>query len=1019
MARYQTHQVDIPLTMGMSQEYDNKTPPARLTDLENLEYDKRNRLVKRAGTALYTLNGPSGSALSGTTRRLDEYEDRPVYVTRNRIYDLSQDIGRCSDRGPFPHFGYPVKTAVARDADSNHVASATVKSGNYIVHCWIAAASTSSTTIIGELWAAVYTADGTQLFRSRLATNAQKPRLVERASNASVILWWADGAGAPYTLKYALLTTSSTPTAWGAATAFTGAIITANCHFDVSHIPGTGIGFVTYYDGAQVVLKRVDAAIATTNTVNIIENGDSGIGVETDGTNVAVGWSNATPLTRGAIYGAAALAGVVAPLTLQAHESWSIGWTKADSTTWDWVLGQENNYTASGIAFAIERMQLGQLTNAGVSTAGQALYWLAPASRPWRSTLGDLYIVGHYGDELQLEAALYVVALPVGSPPAYWAKMHAVLLTGGLASIRFLAPARAARMALNGPHIDSSGYLYFAWPELFRIRNTGIVQRGSFSFHNAGTSSWVFAGNLDAVDADVNTTTLENVLYYSGGVVTQYDGDVAAEVGYAWTPARSGVATAGVGNTWSYCFTYAWYDKQGKLHESAPSAPVTLTNVGTVTFELQTLTLTNKNDPVLVGSQKVAIRAYRTTTGGSSFRYLGEVANSVVLPTVTMSNAIAGVADSAIAAQPVVYTDMRLLPFGWPIAAKDVCTWDNRVVAASGERAIMSTRAAQASAPCWVDHASHVIETHDGESLVAVEAIDDTLVLFQDNAVYAVQGTGPAQFGSPVLPEPRRLDGHPGCIAPASVLSTPGGIGYQSDRGLELLPRGFGTAPWFGEPVRDVTDVYNVVRGACRNPVDGRAIWLCFDESNLDTRFVVWDWAKGTWHTYANNDLDENEMVPSGPIWSAASAFDGLVVAQPTPVLYVPVTTGLELGGHFSGMLQTNHIPISGFYSGAALLSSIRLKGHFMASNVRVILSLAYDGGTYTETKIWDLTGSVGTELQLDYSPARHRMNSIRLLVQDSSYNGVTANAGVAWNSITLVVAEKRLPNPLTATFRG
>lgn len=1009
MPKYQKHQLDIPLVKGLEQDADPKSPPVRLTTVENLEYTKRNRLEKRRRLSFQQLIDFDNNDITGTTRNLSEIDGRVVYQSRERIYELSQDVGAATDNGPVPMFGFPRKTVVARDGCFTHAAYAACASANYLVYAWVVETDTG-TDKQGELWVSVRTKDGVQVLRQMVATHAHKPRLFEQITDSQVVLWWVDGTGAPYSLKYVTVDTFS-GVAVSAATTFVAAGISFERRYDACVGAGGGL-WVAYWNGTNTLLKQLSAIFTVTNTVTIAESAADGIGIYFDGNNVVIGWSNTTgaDTTRAAIYDGTTTATVSAPQEITNTRSYLIGWTHIDTTFYG-ILGQDQALT--GLSDT-NRTYTVHLTTAGVAGTDQILWHTLPASRPWVIN-GKIYAaLLHTGSTL--EFGLYIALLAYGAPPPDWFKIQAVLLTGGQADWSRTLNHDFFHVLNDCQLVDELGYL-FAWGEIFRYTNLGVSASSpglNWALGLAGISSWFFD---KFADSDFQTVALEGALYSSGGVVTQYDGNTAAEVGYAWSPNRALLTKTAGANTWNYAFTYTWLDNLGRWHESSPSQPFQVTSATTpVDIDIQTLTLTNKTDPVVLDTQKIGIRIYRTLNNGTTYRFLAEIENDVALGEVSYQD---GATDASIAAQPTLYTDMRVLPHGPPRAASAVCAWDNRIAAAAGERVHLTTLSDTTSAPTFIDHASHWIETHDGLDVVGVASMDDSLVLLKETDIFALQGTGPGPAGDPVLPAPRIISGMNGCVSPLSVVSTVAGIAYQSARGLELLPRGAGAGGWFGEPVQDITGTYPLCQGVMLSEAESRVVWSFTTDTGGTGSLLIWDYGNNAWSTTVL--MSETESPPAAlirPIWS--EAYGGLVAALSAPQLYVSVDTAGDDGVHVVSTLETNNIRIGQFYSGHGRAAGVRLLGELAGTTTRIVLRVAYDDGEYTDGQQWNFSGNVGDTIMIDFTPAVAKVNSLRLLITDTDYNQAgDPSAGMIWNAITLVVAEHTAPKPLAEAFRG
>ena len=89
----------------------------------------------------------------------------------------------------------------------------------------------------------------------------------------------------------------------------------------------------------------------------------------------------------------------------------------------------------------------------------------------------------------------------------------------------------------------------------------------------------------------------------------------------------------------------------------------------------------------------------------------------------------------------------------------------------------------------------------------------DNWVAFTAEGIYLISGDGPDVAGEGAFSPAQRLPYALGCIDWRSVLVCEQGVFFQSARGLELLPRGFGP-PVVMDQVEDVLETYPVITSA-------------------------------------------------------------------------------------------------------------------------------------------------------------------------------------------------------------
>ena len=128
-----------------------------------------------------------------------------------------------------------------------------------------------------------------------------------------------------------------------------------------------------------------------------------------------------------------------------------------------------------------------------------------------------------------------------------------------------------------------------------------------------------YTSDFSAVNNFFDATLGDN-LHVAGGLLKMYDGEKFVEHGFLEIPKApvlysettlGGVLQAG---TYYYVVVYAWKDRFGQIHRSAPSSPLTYTVSGDnkkPTITVFTAAFTNK--------ENVEIEVYRTEKNGSTF----------------------------------------------------------------------------------------------------------------------------------------------------------------------------------------------------------------------------------------------------------------------------------------------------------------------------------------------------------------------------------------------------------------
>jgi hypothetical protein len=301
----------------------------------------------------------------------------------------------------------------------------------------------------------------------------------------------------------------------------------------------------------------------------------------------------------------------------------------------------------------------------------------------------------------------------------------------------------------------------------------------------------------------------------------------ASEIGFAHAPTilsavESHASSALTAGTRSYKCVYEWIDLYGRRHQSAPSAPISVTVSGstsTVTLSVTSLDISQRQARNTM--QFVQLRVYRTVAGGTEYHEL-----VLTMPTNDAPGSPTGIltyidaeTDASDATEGFVYTDGGVLGNDLAPSARFMCKteervwfgglWDSTIIQCS--KVIVPGEPIQCT-----DDASHQMQLPG--PCTGLAYMDGNVVAFTADAIYLVTGDGPNDQGIGSFPAPRALTRSLGCCDYRSIVETNVGVMFQSNLGFSVVPRGFGPVQYVGAGVQDemleVNDVSPVVLGA-------------------------------------------------------------------------------------------------------------------------------------------------------------------------------------------------------------
>ena len=323
-------------------------------------------------------------------------------------------------------------------------------------------------------------------------------------------------------------------------------------------------------------------------------------------------------------------------------------------------------------------------------------------------------------------------------------------------------------------------------------------------------------GNLVTFDMsrqNVETEELAQTLTVSGGFVWMYDTVQPVELGFHMWPdeivATQSNSTGTLSNQqYYYQVTYEWTDGQGNIHRSAPSIPVGVNLTApndTITLNIPTLRFTAKDSV-----NQVRIVIYRWSQAQQIYYQVTSIASPLLNnSSVDSVQYIDTQADSSIIGNNIIYTTGGVVENIAPPATSAITTYTNRLFIVSDEdrNTIWYSKQVLASTPVEFSDffTIYVAPTStaqgDPSQITTIAAMDDKLIIFKRNTIYYVTGNGPDITGANNdFSDPVFITSTVGCTNPNSIVYTPQGIFFQSNKGIWLLNRNL-TTEYIGAPV--------------------------------------------------------------------------------------------------------------------------------------------------------------------------------------------------------------------------
>jgi len=476
---------------------------------------------------------------------------------------------------------------------------------------------------------------------------------------------------------------------------------------------------------------------------------------------------------------------------------------------------------------------------------------------------------------------------------------------------------------------------------LFSTQVKSIIFQSETGSATPSTSTFGIGRNTINFEPTINyqDSGLGQNLYITGGILKNYDGATVTEDNFFLFPegltSGANASTGGFmsNGTYQYIAVYSWFDNRGQLHRSATSIPLTVVTSAGGTTQTQevvipTLRLTQKNN--------VMIELYRTENLGSVFYLLQSYAaptfNNKTVDSVTY---IDGASDASLLDNPVLYTTGGVLDNDPAPNASIIVNWKNRIVLAGLEdqEQFAYSKIYTPGQPAQFSDFLRSNISNQGGPITALGVLDDKLIIFKQSLIFLFTGNGPNNTGEQNdFGEPEIISSDAGCSDPASVVITPVGIMFKSNKGIYLLDRGL-TARYIGAPV----EAYNSyqITGATNVSNNNQVRFLTNDNYCL-----VYDTFFEKWSVFDNHGGKDAEILNNSYVYLRNN--ENLVFKEDDSFL--------DNGEPISLQIDTGWLSFAGVQGFQRVYKLLGLGEFFSIHNLAISTAFNYQN-LYTETK--------------------------------------------------------------------
>lgn len=517
------------------------------------------------------------------------------------------------------------------------------------------------------------------------------------------------------------------------------------------------------------------------------------------------------------------------------------------------------------------------------------------------------------------------------------------------------------------------------------------------------------------------TSEIGGALHLNGGYLSMYDGITPVEHNFHLYPDNVEVTTTGSGGavaaqTYFYQFTYEWADNNGNVFRSAPSIPVSIvvgSSTSTNTLNVPTLRLTAKT------INPVKIVGYRWSTAQQTYYQF----TSLTLPTlnnkgvdsVTITDTSS---DATILGNNIIYTNGSVVEdIGGP-AFKAITTFDTRLWGIDSEdpNLLWFSKQVIENTPVELSDLFTVFVSPNAGAqgptgpMKCLAPMDNALIIFKKNALYYINGSGPDNTGANnQYSQATFITGIVGCSNQKSIIMTPHGLMFQSDKGIWILKRDLST-DYIGKDVQAYND-FEVV-AALAIPDSNQVRFTLNNGITLMYDYIVGQWATfegipgissvlyQELHTYINTNGQVFQETP------------GVYVDGSRPVVMSFTTGWINLAG-VQGYQRAYWVTLLGtYYSPHRLTVGVAYDYDSSISQLATILPDNYSGvwGSGTSWGSISFWGGPSSREQWQVGFDRQQCQTFQLTLNEyyDPQFGIPAGAGLTLSGMAIVSGLKK-----------
>lgn len=523
-------------------------------------------------------------------------------------------------------------------------------------------------------------------------------------------------------------------------------------------------------------------------------------------------------------------------------------------------------------------------------------------------------------------------------------------------------------------------------------------------------------------DNFVNTTQ-ENTLLIVGGILQGYDGVSTTELGFHLYPESIVAAISGAGSlstgTYQYVVEFEWTDNYGQIYRSAPSIPVSIQVSSGQGVQLSgpTLRLTSK-------TTSISIVIYRTAANGTTFNQITSTISPLLNSTSTDSWVFTDIlSDVSAQSNAAVYTTGNILANIAPPANSIISTFGDRVFLSGMSdpllmwysQSVVDNSNQNTIPPQFCAELTFSLDPRGG-AITGLGLLNQILIIFKTSNIFSLQGNGPdatgnnSDYGDATL-----ITSDVGCINGSSIVITPSGLMFQSNKGIYLLDQSL-SLTYIGSPV----ELYNTytITSAVLNATSNQVIFTTKQGLALVYDYYQQQWSTWTNHYAVDSTIYNNNFCYLTPFGQVFQQNTSLFTDNGNPIYMNFTTPNLSFAG-LQGFQRVYKMFILGTYKGPHTLN-VQVAYDFNDSYTQfVTVQPSANVSTWGSDAFWGTSSFWGgnyTLYEFRIDMQQQKCSSIRINISDnqaSSYNEGYSISSLVFQ-VGITVGANRLPTTST-----